>query len=241
MKNAIRILTALAVLATAGMASAAVEAWQYTFTPYLWALGVDGDITAGPASVPVDVKFLDAVKDLDMGGMLSAEARNGAWGILADGTYLKLSADADTALGKIEVEFKQWTLQGAVVYRVLDAGSTVLDLGAGGRYLSMDITLNTPAATPDRNASKDLVDPILVARLSQHFTEKFYGVLVGDIGGFGVSSDLTWQAIAAAGYAFNDTVSMLAGYRALGYDFEKDEVSLDLVEHGIVIGLQFSL
>ncbi len=98
----------------------------------------------------MDVKFTDAVKDLDLGGMLSTEARNGAWGLLADGTYLKLSEEADTLVGRFEVEFEQWTLQGSVVYRVVDTGSTVLDLGAGGRYLSMDTTLNTPADTADR-------------------------------------------------------------------------------------------
>ncbi len=80
-----------------------------------------------------------------------------------------------------------------------------------------------------------------MVRLRQQFTEKFYGVLIGDIGGFGASSDLTWQAMAAAGYSLTDWCSLLAGYRALGYDYDKDEFSLDVTEHGIVIGLQFAL
>ena len=241
MKNRIRMMVALAVLATAGLAQAAQEGWQFKITPYLWAMGVDGDIGVGAASVPVDVKFTDAVKDLDLGGMLSTEARNGAWGILADVAYLKLSDEADTRLGEFGAEFEQWMVQGAVVYRMADTGKTTLDLGAGGRYLSMDVTLNTPANTADHEASEGWIDPILVARLRQQFTENFYGVLAGDIGGFGVAPDLTWQVTAAAGYSLTDSISMLAGYRYLDYDYEEDAFQLDMAEHGIVIGLQFAL
>lgn len=242
MKNRIRMLMAVFVLlATAGMAWTAEEGWSFKITPYLWAMGIDGDIGIGPVSVPVDVKFTDAVEDLDLGGMLSAEARNGAWGILVDGAYLKLSEEVDTFLGEFGAELEQWMLQGSVVYSVVDTGSTGFDLGAGVRYLSLDTTLNTPLDTADLNASEGIADPILVARLRQQITEKFYSVLYGDIGGFGVSADLTWQLMAAAGYSFTDWFSLLAGYRALGYDYEQDEFSLDVVENGIVIGLQFSL
>lgn len=241
MKNRMRMMVAFAMLAMAGMVQAAEEGWSFKLTPYLWAMGIDGDIGIGPASVPVDVKFTDAVKDLDLGGMLSAEARNGALGILVDGAYLKLSDEVDTLVGEFGAELDQWMLQGSVIYSVVDTGSTVLDLGAGCRYLSLDATLNTPLDTADLNASEGIADPILVARLRQSITENFYGVLYGDIGGFGVSADLTWQAMAATGYSLTDWCSLLAGYRALGYEYEQDGFSLDVVENGIVIGMQFAL
>ena len=242
--NRLMKLAAVAMVLCAAMAGntwAAEEGWQFNLTPYLWALGMDGDVGLGPVSVPVDVKFSDAVKDLDFGGMLAAEARNGRWGILVDGTYLKLTADHDALLGEFEARLKEWTLQGSVLYTVVDTGNTAVDLGAGGRYMGIDTKLNTPLESADLNAAEDWADPILVARVRQQITEKFYGVLYGDIGGFGVSADLTWQAMAAAGYSFNETMSLLAGYRALGYEYEKDQFSLDVVENGIVIGLQFNL
>ena len=91
MKNQIRMMVAFTVLAFVGMASAAEEGWEFKATPYLWAMGMNGDIDVSLTSVPVDVKFLDAVQDLDLGGMVSMEARHGALGLLADGAYLKLS------------------------------------------------------------------------------------------------------------------------------------------------------
>lgn len=241
MKNRIRMMVALAVLAMAGLAQAAEEGWSFKVTPYLWALGVDGDIGVGAATAEVDVDFVDAVKDLQFGGMLSAEADYGRWAILGDAAYLNLETDEDTRVGEFEVDLKQWLVQGAMAYSVMKTETTVLDLGVGGRYMALDTTLNTPRDTADREASEGWIDPILVARLRQQFTEKFYGVLYGDIGGFGVESDLTWHVTAAAGYSLTDSISMLAGYRYLDYDYEEDAFQLDLAEHGIVIGLQFAL
>ena len=242
MKNKIRMMAVLVLLAMlAAPARAAEEGWTFKLTPYLWALGVDGDVGIGPVSVPVDVKFTDAVKDLELGGMLSSEARNGRWGLLVDGTYLELSEEADTWVGEFGAGLEQWTLQGAALYRVADAGATVLDLGAGARYLFMEATLNTPLDTADLEDSAGIADPILVARLRQQFADRFYGVFYGDIGGFGVSADLTWQVMATAGYSFNETVSLLAGYRALGYEYDQDAFRLDVVQSGIVVGLQLSL
>ena len=232
----------LAILAMAMMAvpaSAAEEGWSFKLTPYLWAMGVDGDIGAGPATAEVDVKFTDAVKDLELGGMLSAEADYGPWSILGDMAYLNIETDEDTRIGEFEVDLKQWLAQGAVAYSVVKNNKTILDLGAGGRYLSLDTTLNTPLNQPDREASEGWADPILVARLRQMFTEKFYGVLYGDIGGFGVSSDLTWQAMVAAGYELTDWCSGLFGYRYLDYDYEDGPFRFDAAESGLALGVQF--
>jgi hypothetical protein len=232
-------MLAMAMLTVPGWA--AEEGWSFKLTPYLWTLGVDGDVGIGPVSAPVDVKFTDAVKDLEFGGMLSAEADYGPWSILGDVEYLGLETDKDTHIGEFEVELEQWLLQGAALYSFVENGKTTLDLGLGGRYMSLDVDLNAPSDRPDLSQSKGWADPILVARVSQQFTEKFFGVLYGDIGGFGVSSDSTWQVMATAGYAINDTVSMLFGYRYLDYDYEKDAFSFDAAESGLVLGVQFGL
>jgi opacity protein-like surface antigen len=237
----------LAVMAMAMMsfttapARAAEEGWQFKVTPYLWAMGVKGDLGLGAVSAPVDVDFLDAVQDLDIGGMLSAEADYGPWSVLGDVAYLRLSDKTDTALGEFKAELEQWMIEGAVVYGVVQAEKTRLDLGLGGRFMDLDTTLKTPSIAADKTQSESWTDPILVARVRQQFTEKFYGVLLGDIGGFGVASDLTWQMMAAGGYAFTDSFSMLLGYRYLDYDYENGKFSFDAATSGLVLGLQFNL
>jgi hypothetical protein len=69
---------------------------------------------------------------------------------------------------------------------------------------------------------------------------------LGDIGGFGVGSDLTWQLFA--GYSFDFAVWQsilhgLVGYRALAVDYSQDsgtnQDNFDLIVHGPVVGLSF--
>ena len=59
----------------------------------------------------------------------------------------------------------------------------------------------------------------------------------GDIGGFGASSDLVWQAFAGLGYRLHSNFSLVAGYRGMGVDYDNGRFMLDTVTHGPVIGL----
>jgi opacity protein-like surface antigen len=61
--------------------------------------------------------------------------------------------------------------------------------------------------------------------------------VLGDVGGFGVGSDLTWQAFGGVSYDINETWSIKAGYRALATDYENGGFRLDAVSHGPVVGL----
>jgi hypothetical protein len=60
--------------------------------------------------------------------------------------------------------------------------------------------------------------------------------LNGDIGGFDANSKLTWQAFAALGYDATESTRVLVGYRALGYDHDRDGFLYDTVMHGPIIG-----
>lgn len=226
------------VLAITPQLSRAQEgAWQYGLTPYLWAMGLDGDVGAHGVTAPVDVKFLDALKDLDLAGMLAGEASNGKCSLLMDATYVKLSDDTDTALGNLSAEVEQWSAQGAAVYRVAKTVKTTVDVGVGGRYYDVHTQIDGPYR--DASDHKGWADPLLVMRVRQQLTEDFFGQLVGDIGGFGVSSDLTWQLTAAAGYKLSPYADLLLGYRYLDYDYSKDGFVYDMATSGLALGVNF--
>lgn len=48
-------------------------------------------------------------------------------------------------------------------------------------------------------------------------------------------ADLDWDVLAAVGYKFN-TVSAVAGYRALGVNYSNDGFTYDMIQHGPIIG-----
>jgi len=61
----------------------------------------------------------------------------------------------------------------------------------------------------------------------------------GDIGGFGVGSDFTYDLYAAANYNFNPNISMVLGYRYLSVDYDDNGFLYDISQNGPVIGAQF--
>ena len=61
--------------------------------------------------------------------------------------------------------------------------------------------------------------------------------MLGDVGGFGIGSDLAWQAFGGITYEINDTWSLKAGYRAMGVDYENGSFKLDVISHGPVVGV----
>jgi opacity protein-like surface antigen len=61
--------------------------------------------------------------------------------------------------------------------------------------------------------------------------------VLGDVGGFGIGSDLAWQAFGGITYEINDTWSLKAGYRAMGVDYENGSFKLDVISHGPVVGV----
>lgn len=65
----------------------------------------------------------------------------------------------------------------------------------------------------------------------------------GDLGGFGIGSKLSWQAMINFGYRPWERTSIFFGYRGLGHDYEdgsgRDFVTLDFVHHGPQVGVDF--
>jgi len=145
-----------------------------------------------------------------------------------------------------------------------DGSSTAVDALLGFRYWN-----NALAATFDATANVNFsnlglersfgfatarsgvvqwVDPVLGLRLRHQFTPHQEMFVRGDIGGFGLGSQFTWQAIAVYSYAWQYTgyqVAALLGFRALGVNYSSpsgagvDAVSINEVLYGPIIGVSF--
>ena len=83
------------------------------------------------------------------------------------------------------------------------------------------------------------MDPIVGIKGQYDFNEKYFLRYNGDIGGFGVSSELSWQAFVGLGYNVSENFSIALGYRGLGSDYERRGFVYDVITHGPVIGFEF--
>jgi hypothetical protein len=184
-----------------------------------------------------------------MAAMFYFEANTKKWAITSDLVYMNLRQDVTPGviLYSGNVSAKQFIWEAAGLYRL----TSFLEIGAGGRlnYLQtgVDVRINafpigTEEVTGDK--SKTWYDPILIARLTADIKDKWLFQFRGDVGGFGIGSDLTWQLQGYAGYRFTKVFQLSAGYRILSTDFnygeDRKQFIFDVNEFGPVIRIGFN-
>lgn len=228
-------VTGLLVAASAGVlpARARETPWQFAVTPYLWLAGVTGSTTTPASGIDFDTDFHDIFRKLSgLPIMLTGEIRKGPVGVVLDLMWLEVSSEIDTRNilfndGKARLSTLQVSATG--LYRVINQPAGKLDIGAGVRFwsISTKASLNAgllPAASAKRDET--FADPILAARFEFLLGGRWSLTAYGDVGGFGISSDVTWQALGTLNYRAADWVDVRLGWRHLGVD--RDKVNVDL-------------
>ena len=216
--------------------------WRVSTSMYVWTTRLDGDITVQGHTAPVDIAFTDIFRTLDFTFMGLVEVGKGRWSFMTDLFYAKLSPSNTTSLGTFDTDIQQFIGNFAVFYRAYEDERTHFDVYGGARVnwmrTALDINLHK-GANFSGAGEQAWVDPIIGLRFNRDLTEKFFVRALADIGGFGVSSDLTWQAMAAVGYRINDKTSVALGYRALGTDYTHGDITYDVTSHGLLLGLEY--
>jgi hypothetical protein len=241
----------LLVAATASVAQAQDEdptAWHITFTPYLWAAGLYGDVTVHGVDAHLDASFVDILDHTDtlVGLQGHLEAARGPLGVYGDFFYVKTKVE-DAGIPGLDVTTKMWFAEFGAQYRVFDTRiervpGLTLDVYAGGRYANLELDVDRPVG-PSLNQQVDWIDPLVGARVGVHFSEHVFLLVSGDIGGFGVGSDLAWSLMGLLGYKWEGAGlewAILAGYKALSEDYTTGSgptrFRWDVTMHGPILG-----
>jgi uncharacterized membrane protein (UPF0136 family) len=143
-----------------------------------------------------------------------------------------------------------------------EGSSTALDGVVGFRYWNNSLAANFDATANVNFSNLHLdrsfglavsgssvvqwVDPVFGLRLRHRFTPNQEMFVRGDIGGFGLGSQFSWQAVAAYSYAWQFSgyqIAAVVGFRALGVNYTSgsgvDTVGIDEVFYGPIIGASF--
>lgn len=177
--------------------------------------GMTGDVAVGAVQSDVDVGFDKIWDNLDFGAMGKVRVGYQRWSLSTEVIYMKLGASK----GAADVDLEQWLVEPTLGYTVC----TGFELLAGVRYnnLSGEIRGTGPlGVTRAAVSTQEWWDPIVGANLRLPLGEKWSVNVRGDIGGFGVGSDLTWQAFPYLSWQFTDWGSLQAGYRWVSTDYE---------------------
>ena len=235
-----RLIPLLPMLIAAAPASAQqADDWQFSLTPYVWAAVIKGNTAAGDAEPPPinpDYNFL-SLSNLQGFAFLAFTARKNKWSFNTDIVYINFSDNFDLGPLNTNLQLKGGALDLVAGYSAERWANTELLFGTRGVRLDADIVL-TPG--PDGNAAKTWWDPIVGFRHHRMFGERWGMLLRGDVGGFGVSSEFTANAVVGGTFRFNDLFSMMLGYRYLKLNFTQDDYLMDLEVQGYALGFSFS-
>lgn len=218
--------------------------WWLSVTPYSWLTATEGDMGVAGRVAPVDISMKDALDDLEIAFMLAAEAGFDRWAFGIDAIYGEFSDGGALPPGaapftNATVDFDQFFGRIHAGYQVVKEDNLTLTTFVGARYsyLATEIVLSGGAPPIAVDGSKSWVDPIIGLHGNWAINDFWFIQGGGDIGGFGVSSDLIWQANIALGFRIYPSTSILIGYRGLGVDYTDGGFLVDTVAHGPVIGL----
>jgi len=101
--------------------------------------------------------------------------------------------------------------------------------------LEREITEKIP--TSDISGDRGWVDPFIGFRARAELWDRWYAAFRGDVGGFGVNSELTLNLFGALGYQMRDNMTVELGYRHLSIDYQSGGFVYDTDMSGPYLGL----
>jgi hypothetical protein len=249
MKKIIFFICILLITLSLPALSLAADKWEFIIAPYALVPSIDGDTSVGRVEgADIDVGPDDILNNLDIGGMIQLEAHHeSGYGISLAYNFMDLSGGATTPVSQnsLKADIYQGILEGYGIYRV-DSAKGPLDFYGGVRWWDMDVEFKVNGIKVAEN-KPDWVDPVVGVRWMPQISENWHVILKGDIGGFGVASDFTWNLQGGFVWDATDYLSLVFQYRAVSVDYSTGKVgnpnrfAYDTITHGPMFGLAFRL
>jgi hypothetical protein len=191
--------------------SAAEPKTQVDVSLYFLGAAMSGDVTVGNATADLDVGFDEILDHMEFGVMGFGRVTRAPWSFTAEVLYMGLGASKDL----VNSNFDQWVVEPRVGYRV----SPRLEPFLGVRYNNLAGEIRGPFGRRPSD-TQDWWDPIVGATATMPLGRTLALAGHGDVGGFGIGSDLTWQVYPYLDWSFMPNASLQAGYRWLDVDYE---------------------
>jgi hypothetical protein len=234
---ALTIAIAGLLLPAAWPKQASAEDWSFQITPYIWTPGLDTSLKVGP-NPPVDgsTSILDI---LDGAFLIGGRVTQDRWSAFGEMNYLSLG---DDIAPNIEVLDASWSLEGvmgslSLGYAIHETARTRTEVFGGVRAWSLDV--ETEVRSLRASVTRTWTDPIVGARVETDLSDRVTLAGLVDVGGFGVGSDLQWEALAEVSWSMTDRIALVAGYRYLKLDFDDDGLVLDMTMSGPFLAVTF--
>lgn len=244
----------LTMIVLARPASTAGRAWE--IMPYAWFTGIEGTMTIEGRLQGIDASIADMWDNSNAGGSSRCETWKGGDGFYLDLFFVNLTGEygddenryipasniffVDLAynheLRSTPVFFNQQSRKNREI-RYLSFGVLV-----GGRYFHLKNSLEQSDGESLEQTGQ-FIDPIVGGYVHFRLVKALTLAAAGDIGGFGIGSDFTWNAWTRLDVRLADWVWINAMYRAFDTKYEEgsgdDKIGLNARIAGPAVGAVF--
>ena len=223
-----------------GAAAENVDDWEITVQPYIWALRNEVRIATTEYDRSDATGFIDALLNQYQYGFLwTTTARKGPWGLYMDGHFVRLKDSARELGLPYQADVRQMLFEGAVMYRFGD-DHDFAEVFGGVRYFRMrsDVEVQIVGSFNDLF---DWFEPMAGLRLSHSLdkSKRWRAEVAGDLGGFEIGSDFTWQASAMLHYTISERRNISIGYRHIDIEYQDGVNRYESEMSGPVIGFGY--
>ncbi len=244
----------LATLMLPRPAASAGRAWE--IMPYAWFTGIEGTMTIEGQLRGIDASIADVWDNSNAGGSIRCETWKGGNGFYLDLFYVNLTgefgADDDKFVPASNIFFLDLAYNhelGSTLV-VLDQQSRdnreirYLSFGVlvGGRYFRLKNSLEESNGEKLEQTGQ-FMDPIVGGYLHYRMAKALTVAAAGDIGGFGIGSEFTWNAWTRFDFRLADWLWINALYRAFDIRYEEgsgdDKIGLNARIAGPAVGVIF--
>jgi hypothetical protein len=221
------------------------EDWTHEIAPYFMGAGLSGVAGVGDVVADVDASFSDILDNLKFGFMGAYRGSKGPYSVMLDTIYVKLETSKTGPGGLLlaKAEMQQAVIEADLGYTMNER----LELLAGLRYVGLQAKVGATGPQDqlqEGRKDEDWVDPVIGVRYTWPLGDRWSAALRGDIGGFGVGSDLAWQGIATLRWQTSPRVGWLFAYRHLDMDYEGGSgaraFKYDMAMSGPALGVVFT-
>jgi hypothetical protein len=223
--------------------------WHFSVTPYLWFAGSHGSIGALNHDISFHASPSDLLSHADIGLMGGAEASYKHFVLSGDILWIRLSDDkafpfpglGTTTFANVHATQFLWTSK--IGYRLVNREKFKIDATTGIRYwhLGSKLGFNPSTLGLNFNGSQNWVDPLVGGQIQTALGRKVELTVLGDVGGWGVGSQLDYQIVGLLGFKIGRAVTLQLGYRYLDVDYRNNGFLYDAATSGALIGFTFHL
>lgn len=216
--------------------------WRFEVTPYLWAPSVSSTLSYNDRYLnTAKLSSSNVLGDLKSGGMITAEAHYGNWGVFGDIVSATLqttgssSVSVKTPQGGVpvgvadKITLQQNMITAAATYTLLNDKNAYVDglLGVRSIMATATVSVDLSAFGLSKNSvdskSVSTTDPIIGLKGRYRIADSsWYVPFYGDVGSGGGTTNITWQGIIGVGKTFGKDIDASLAYRYMYYDMKGD-------------------